>query len=187
MPPIEPHWEELTWSWARSTGRHASDAKLEAAAKAAWPYALLCAWSYLNDRDAAHDLMDYAVRKTDDYLGRHPSLSDQKLVGQLKSHTRRRAKQIAHRQSREIAFGLLPELEHLLAAPADAEERVIAGELLSRLSPVTRAVFKRRDLGFTWREIAAELELDHTVVRRAYFRELESLLRSLSHSGESPR
>jgi len=31
------------------------------------------------------------------------------------------------------------------------------------------------------------LELDHTVVRRAYFRELKSLLRSVSWSGESPR
>lgn len=39
--------------------RHpASDQKLEIAAKAAWPYALLCSWSYLNDLAAAHDLMD---------------------------------------------------------------------------------------------------------------------------------
>ena len=187
MPPSEPHWEELTWSWACSTGHRTSDQKMEPAAKAAWPYALLCAWSYMNDRDAAHDLMEHAVRKADEYLGRHPDLPDQKLLGHLKSCIRRRAKQIARRQRREIAFGLLPELEHMVVGPSNAEQQVIAGELLARMSPVNQTVFTRRDLGYTWREIAAELELDHTVVRRAYFRELKSLLRSVSPSGESPR
>jgi len=187
MPPSEPQWEELTWSWAYATGHRTSDQRLEPAAKAAWPYALLCAWSYLNDRDAAHDLMEHAVCKAGEYLARHPDLPDQKLVGHLKSFLRRRAKQIARSRRREIASGLLPELEHLLVGSSDAEEQTIAKEMLARLSPVTQVVFKRRDFGYTWREIAAELELDHTVLRRAYFRELKSLLRSVSPSGESPR
>ena len=187
MPPSESHWEELTWSWAWSTGRRTSDQKLEPAAKAAWPYALLCAWSYLNDRDAAHDLMDHAVHKADEYLARHPDVADQKLVAHFKSFIRRRAKQIARKESHEIAYGLLPDLEHLLFRSPDVEQRVIAGEMLTRLSPVAQFVLDRRDQGYSWRQIAAGLELDHTVVRRAYFRELKSLLRSLSRSGESPR
>jgi len=187
MPPSEPQWEDLTWSWACSTGHSTADQKMEPAAKAAWPYALLCAWSYINDRDAAHDLIEHAVRKADEYLDRHPDLPEQKLVGHLKSLIRRRAKQIAHSRRREIAFGLLPDLEHLLAGSSDAEQQLIAKEMLARMSPVTKVVFKRRDFGYTWREIAAELELDHTVLRRAYFRELKSLLRSVSPSGESSR
>jgi hypothetical protein len=187
MPPSEPHWEELTWSWAWSTGRRASDQRLEPAAKAAWPYALLCAWTYLNDRDLAHDLMDHAVRKADEYLGRHPNLPDEKLVGHFKGFIRRRAKQIVRKRSREIAYGLLPDLEHLLVGSSGLEQRVIAREMLARLSPFIQTVIDRRDLGYTWRQIAAEMELDHTVVRRAYIRELESLLRSVSQSGESPR
>ncbi|MGB6133628.1 MAG: hypothetical protein WBG54_17740 [Acidobacteriaceae bacterium] len=187
MPPSESHWEELTWSWAWSTGRRTSDQKLEPAAKAAWPYALLCAWSYLNDRDAAHDLMDHAVRKADEYLARHPDVADPKLVAHFKSFIRRRAKQIARKHSREIAYGLLPDLEHLLFGLPDVEQRVIADEMCGRLSPVAQFVFDRRDQGYTWRQIGAGLQLDHTVLRRAYFRELKSLLRSLSRSGESPR
>jgi hypothetical protein len=37
-------------------------------------------------------------------------------------------------------------------------------------------------LGYSWREIADSLEMDHTVVRRAYFREVETLLNELSRS-----
>jgi len=187
MPPSESHWEELTWSWAWSTGHRASDQKLEPAAKAAWPYALLCAWSYLNDRDAAHDLMDHAVRKANEYFDRHPEVADQKLVAHFKSFIRRRAQQMARKQSHEIAYGLLPDLEHLLIGSSNVEQRVIADEMFARLSPVTQFVLNRRHLGYTWREVAVELEVDHTVIRRAYFRELKSLLRSVSRSGESPR
>ena len=187
MPPSEPHWEELTWSWAWSTGRRTSDQKLEPAAKAAWPYALLCAWAYLNDRDSAHDLMDHAVQNAADYLDRHPEVPDWKLTARIKSMLRRRAKQIAHKHRLEISCGSLFDIEHLLIEPPNLEQRSIAGELVSRLSPVMQSVHNQRHFGYTWREIAAELELDHTVVRRAYFRELKSLLRSVSPSGESPR
>lgn len=85
MLPTDPRWEELTWSWAWSTGHHTSDRKLEPAAKTAWPYALLCAWSYLNDRDFAHDLMDHAVRNTAEYLARHPDSPEWKLIARMKS------------------------------------------------------------------------------------------------------
>ena len=187
MPPMEPHWEDLTWSWAWSTGHVASDQKLEPAAKAVWRYALLCAWTYLNDGDQAHDLMEHAVRNADDYLSRHPDSTEQKLTARIRSVIRRRAKQIAHRQRREVPSGSLLDLEHLLASGGEVEESAIAGELFSRLSPFAQSVLNRREFGYTWREIAAELDLDHTVVRRAYFRELQSFLRSLSRSGEPPR
>jgi DNA-binding NarL/FixJ family response regulator len=187
MPPSEPHREELTWSWAWSTGRRTSDQRLEPAAKAAWSYALLCAWVYLNDRDYAHDLMDHAVQNAAGYLGRHPESPDWKLIARIKSVLRRRAKQIAHKHRLEIPSGSLRDLEGLLIEPSNLEQRSIASELVSRLSPIVQSVHNQRQLGYTWREIAAELELDHTVVRRAYFRELKSLLRSVSPSGESPR
>ena len=187
MPPMEPHWEDLTWSWAWSTGHAASDQKLEPAAKAAWPYALLCAWTYLNDGDEAHDLMEHAVRNTGEYFARHPDSTELKLTVRIRSVIRRRAKQIAHQRRREVASGSLLELEHLRASDGKVEESAIANELSSRLSQFAQSVLSRREFGYTWREIAAQLDLDHTVVRRAYFRELQSLLRSLSLPGEPPR
>src|SRR5260370_38086934 len=82
-------WQELTWSWAFSTGHHASDQKLAAAAEAAWPYALLYAWTYLNDHDAAHDLMDHAIENTRNYAGRHADFSVEKLKWRMKSTLKR--------------------------------------------------------------------------------------------------
>src|SRR5271163_2342810 len=81
MQPQGRIWQELTWSWAYSTGHPASDQRLEAAAKVAWPYALLCAWTYLNDHAAAHDLMDHAVQNAFDYLGRHTECPDKSSLG----------------------------------------------------------------------------------------------------------
>jgi DNA-directed RNA polymerase specialized sigma24 family protein len=187
MPPTEPSWEELTWSWAGSLRHRTSDQKLAPAAKAAWPYALLCASTYLNDQDVAHELMEQAVQKAGDYLSRHPDISVLKLAGQVRNGIRRRAGQIARKKGREISLGSLSDLQHLCAEASEVEQRAIAKELFSRLSPFAQSVLNRRWMGYRWREIATELEIDHTVVRRAYFRELKSLLRSVSPSGESPR
>jgi len=186
-PPMEPHWEDLTWSWAWSTGHANFDQKLESAAKAAWPYAQLCAWIYLNDGHAAHDMMEHAVHNAGEYFIRHPDSTEQKLTARIRSVVRRRAKQLAHQQRRETPSGSLLDLEHLRASDGEVEESAIANELFSRLSPFAQNVLNRREFGYTWREIAAELDLDHTVVRRAYFRELQSFLRSLSRPGEPPR
>jgi hypothetical protein len=79
------------------------------------------------------------------------------------------------------------DMEQFLTGQLNAEERIYAGELLSRLTPFAQSIVNWRWHGYTWREIAGELEMDHTAVRRAYLRELESLLQSLSRSGESSR
>ena len=95
MPPKCSIGQGLTWSWAYSTGHPASDQRLDAAAKAAWSYAVLCAWTYLNDLDSAHDLMDLAVQKAAGYAARHPDSPPNKLTTRIKSALRRRAKQLA--------------------------------------------------------------------------------------------
>jgi hypothetical protein len=187
MAPSGPSWEELTWSWAYSTGHQASDQKLETAAKAAWSYSVLCAWTYLSDHDASSDLMEHAVRNASRYVTRHPDSPSDKLIARIKSVIRRRAKQLAARRNRELAYGSMLDMEQFLTGQLNAEERIYAGELLSRLTPFAQSIVNWRWHGYTWREIAGELEMDHTAVRRAYLRELESLLQSLSRSGESSR
>lgn len=184
MPPRGRSWEELTWSWAYSTGHPASDQMLEAAAKAAWPYAMLCAWTYLNDHDAAHDLMDHSVQNASDYITRHPDSPTDKMTARIKSMIRRRAKQLAAKKSREVLSGSLSDLEYLYSGQSDAEQRVYANELFGRLSPFGQSIVRWRWVGYTWREIAKQLDMDHTAVRRAYFREMGLLLQDLSPSGD---
>jgi len=187
MPPKGHRWKYLTWSWACSTGDPASDQALESAAQAAWLYALLCAWTFLNDQDAAYDLMDHAVQNASAYCTRHPDALSEKLIARMKSVLRRRARQLAARQGRELSYGSLLDLESLYAGQPEVEQQVMANEMFARLSPFAQSVVRRRWLGYTWREIAKQLGLDFSVVRRAYFRELELLLRNLSRSGDSPQ
>jgi DNA-binding NarL/FixJ family response regulator len=177
----------LTWSWAYSTGHPASDQRLDAAAKAAWSYAVLCAWTYLNDQDSAHDLMDHAVQKVAGYAEHHPDSSPKKLTGHIKSAIRRRAKQLAAARSRELSYGSLFALEKLYIGQPEAEQRVFANEILARLSPFAQSIAKWRAVGYSWREIARQLQMDHTAIRRAYFREIEAMLKSLSQPGDFPR
>ena len=115
MPLNGRIWQELTWSWAYSTGHPASDQKLEAAAKAAWSYSLLCAWTYLDDHESAADLMDHAVQNAFRYFERHPESTAEKLLARIKSVIHRRAKQLATKRSRELSSGSMADMEALLA------------------------------------------------------------------------
>jgi DNA-directed RNA polymerase specialized sigma24 family protein len=187
---MQPHgriWQELTWSWAYSTGHPASDQRLEAAAKAAWPYALLCAWTYLNDHAAAHDLMDHAVQKAFEYLGRHTDCPDKKLAWRIKGVIKRRARQQSTKKNREIQYGSLLDLEKMYVDQPEIEQSIYANELFARLSPFAQSIVRWRWLGYSWRKIAKHFDMDHTAVRRAYFREMESLVQALSRSGDLSR
>ena len=126
MPPKGRIWQELTWSWAFSTGHLASDQKLAAAAEAAWPYALLYAWTYLNDHDAAHDLMDHAIENTRDYAGRHADFPVEKLEWRMKSTLKRRAQQQAAKRRFEVQSGSLADFDNLLVCQPEAEQQVYA-------------------------------------------------------------
>jgi hypothetical protein len=107
--------------------RHqASDQKLEAAAKAAWSYSLLCARTYLNDHDAARELMDHSVQNASRYIARHPEAPPETLVARIKSVIRRRAKQLWTRRSRELPVGSMFDMESLLAGEPEAETSIFA-------------------------------------------------------------
>ena len=62
----------------------------------------------------------------------------------------------------------------------EIEERVYVNELLAQLSPFATSIVHWRWLGYSWREIAKQFGMDHTAVHRAYFRELQSVVQSLS-------
>ena len=148
------------------------------------PARFMFARPYLNDQDAAHELMEHAVHNASQYVVRHPDAPPEKLVARIKSVIRRRARQLSAKRSRELSFGSMLDMESLLAGEMEAEKGVFAIELLSQMSPFARAIVNRRWNGYTWREIARELDMDHTAVRRAYLRELESVLQGLSRSGD---
>ena len=187
MPPNGRSWQVLTWSWACTTGHPASDQVLEAAANAAWPCALLCAWTFLNDSHVAHDLMDYAIRNATEYIARHPNASSGKVTARVKSEIRREAKRLAFKQRRECPNGLGADFETVCAAQPEIEQRMYASEIFAKLSPFAQGIINRRWLGYSWREIGRDLEMDYSEVRKAYFRELGLLLENLSRPGESPK
>ena len=107
-----------------------------------------------------------------------------KLASRIKSVIKRRAQQQSAKRRLEIPHGSLIDMEKLYIGQPEAEQRVYGRELLERLSPVAQSIVKWRALGYSWRTIAEELEMDHTAVRRAYIREMELLLHDLSQPGE---
>ena len=129
--------------------------------------------------------MDHAVHNAVDYIGRHPDPLQDKLTARIKSVIRRRAQQLEAKSSRELSYGSLADLEPIYAEQPEIEQRVYANELLTLLSPFANSIVHWRWLGYSWREIAKQFDMDHTAVRRAYFRELESVLQNLSRSGDS--
>lgn len=131
--------------------------------------------------------MDRAVHNASDYLGRHPDAPVEILKARIKSVLRRRAKQLAAKRSRELSHGSLADLEQMYSGRPEIEQRVYACEVLAQLSPFANSIVHWRWLDYSWREIAKELGMDHTALRRAYFRELESVVRSLSRPGASPQ
>lgn len=187
MPPNGRSWQALTWSWACTTGHPASDQVLEAAANAAWPYAVLCAWTFLNDHDAAHELMDHAIQNATEYITRHPNVSSVKVSARVKSEIRRQAKHLARRQNREHPNGSAIDFEAICACQPDTEQHIYAREIFARLPPFAQEIVNRRWHGYSWREIGRDLEMDYSEVRKAYFRELGELLRNLSCPGDSSK
>lgn len=147
MTPNGRTWQVLTWSWACSTGNPASDQVLEAAANAAWPYALLCAWTYLNDQDSAHDLMDHAIQNVTRYIARNLDAPPGKLTARMKSQLRRRAKQLAAKRAREIPSGSIADLEHLLTTRPEIEQGIYANELLQLECPALFVPVEVRETG----------------------------------------
>ena len=103
----------------------------------------------------------------------------------MKSQLRRRAKQLAAKRAREILFGSIADLEHLLTTRPEIEQEIYANELFEQLSPFAQSIAHYLWLGYSWRAMERTLEIDHTTLRRAYFRELESLLEDLSRPGGS--
>jgi DNA-directed RNA polymerase specialized sigma24 family protein len=127
--------------------------------------------------------MDHAIHTASEYMRDHADVLAEHLVVRLKDIIRSRAKRIAAKSSREVSLGSLSELEKMLAVPPQAEQMAIASELFGRLSPFTQSVVRWRLLGYSWREIGQQLEMHHTAIRRAYLRELESLLESVPLRG----
>ena len=74
-----------------------------------------------------------------------------------------------------------------MGSQPEIEQRIYARQIFTRLSPFAQAVVNRRWLGYSWREIGRDLEMDYSEVRKAYFRELGLLLENLSRPGESPK
>src|SRR6201996_8400293 len=107
-------WQVMTWSWACSTGHPASDRILEAAANAAWPYAQLCAWTFMNDDHVAHDLMEHAIKNAAQYIARNPDVIARKVNARVKSEVRREAKRLAAKRQRESPSGSALDFDSVL-------------------------------------------------------------------------
>ena len=155
------------------------DATLRAACTLAWPYALYCATRFHRDVHVAHELMDEALPKAEQYILRSGRERELKQVCyRLLSLVKRLSKQ--RLRHAELPAGLLSDLEHIthqLGTSTPQEASAYLNQLLSRMSPQTRQIIHWRAAGHSFRQIAKELRCDHATIIRAYNRELRELVR----------
>lgn len=155
------------------------DATLRAACTLAWPYALYCATRFHRDIHVAHELMDEALPKAEQYILRSGRERELKPVCyRLLSLVKRLSKQRLRRA--ELPAGLLSDLEQItqqLGTSTPQEASAYLNQLLSRMSPQTRQIIHWRAAGHSFRQIAKELHSDHATIIRAYNRELRELVR----------
>ena len=155
------------------------DATLRAACTLTWPYALYCATRFHRDIHVAHELMDEALPKAEQYIlrsGRERELKQvcYRLLSLVKRLSRQRLRHA------ELPAGLLSDLEqitHQLGTSTPQEASAYLNQLLSRMSPQTRQIIHWRAAGHSFRQIAKELHSDHATIIRAYNRELRELVR----------
>jgi RNA polymerase sigma factor (sigma-70 family) len=187
MATRSPLDKDRMWSWITPTSSSETNGMLKAAAAEVWPYALWCAWTYLHDREAAFDLMDRAIENTAGYASRlNDSANEQRFVWRMKSVLSRLAKQEARKHRLEVPYGLLVDLEYAQsqyqAEVPKVEQAVETKDILRRLSPEARNILKWTAMGYSWRQIANHLGVDRMTLRRAYDKEITTVLESLRDS-----
>ena len=141
--------------------------QLLSAVESTWPFAHMTAWSYLHDEAQAAEIIEEALEKVRAYaLASSPAPTTQKLTARLHSQIRRIAKQRANR-IKEEPIGSLDDLDSLLQPHfSDPSEQLFLEQVLAELTPRARDVAGWLQMGYSWREIGATFDLDHSSLRR---------------------
>ena len=160
--------------------------QLLSAVESTWPFAQMTAWSYLHDEAQTAEILEEALDKVRAYAIRSsPAPTTQKLTARLHSQIRRIAKQRANR-IKEEPLGSLVDLDSLLQPHFDdPSEQVFLERVLTELSPRARDVAAWLQMGYSWREIGATFEIDHSSLRRAFKREGAAALLKLKNANRS--
>lgn len=164
------------WRWASTLDR-AQKERLLQAIEANRPFARVTAWSYLHDEQLSGELIERALESVQNFAAATaPTPSVEKLTARLRSQIRRVAKQM-RRRVKEDHEGSLRDLE--LLAPSENPnpiEFLFLEEVVKLLSPEAKEIASYIRLGYTWREIGADLGVDYSTLRKAFRREADAAL-----------
>lgn len=176
---------DVLWKWEDSLDE-ALRQQLLSAVESTWPFAHMTAWSYLHDEAQAAEIVEEALEVVRAYAIRSsPAPTTQKLTARLRSQIRRIGKQRANR-IKEEPIGSLDDLDSLLQPHFhDPWEQVFLEQVLAELTPRARDVAAWLQMGYSWREIGATFELDHSSLRRAFKREGAAALLKLRNANRN--
>lgn len=164
--------------WYLGSPDPAIDQLFRRACALAWPYAIYCAKRYHRDADFAYDLMDAAVENAERYYSRFEGeRTALQLSYRIFSVIKRLSKQRANRN--EVAVGALSDLEvfaRSFAAKSNVEQDAIIRQIIQRMSDRTRMIYRWREAGASWRQIADELGVDRITLWRQVRNEIRGLL-----------
>jgi DNA-directed RNA polymerase specialized sigma24 family protein len=188
MEKSDPYseWVILSTKEGKTDTTDALDEELLAAAREAWPHALAHARRELSDRIAAPDrtalaaeIWERVLRSVSRTLqhspDRRPAVQD--LQAYLMGAFHLRFNRVLRREQRRLdTFELLPstfDLEKFESA-RDAEwvrcleQDITVKAVLARMDEVTRRMWKGRQAGFSWKEIAREFGITERHAKRKF-------------------
>ena len=173
--------------WYLGSPDPAIDQLFRRACALAWPYAIYCAKRYHRDPDFAYDLMDAAVDNAERYYERFEGKRTALQISyRIFSVIKRLSKRRANRN--EVAVGALSDVEVFarnFAARSNIEQDAIMRQILERMSDRTRMIYRWREAGASWRQIAEELGADRITLWRQTRNEIRGLLELESATNDS--
>ncbi len=160
--------------------------QLLSAVESTWSFAHMTAWTYLHDEAQAAEIVEEALEVVSAYALRSvPAPTTRKLTARLHSQVRRLVKQRANR-IKEESIGSVVDLDSLLQPGLDhPAEQMFLERILAELTPRARDVARWLQMGYSWREIGATFNIDHSSLRRAFIKEGAAALLKLRGANRS--
>jgi DNA-directed RNA polymerase specialized sigma24 family protein len=149
-------------------------ADVRAAAHKVWNQVCVNVRRILGDKSEAPELLEKAIESSSRYLDRY-NIPPHDPSGLLLRAVDRLAHPLARRRGRVQAVGSTSELAEILKAPEwseEADRRIFLERLVLGLKDQNRVVLRLRIEGYEWTEIADMLNLDPSVVRKRFWRDI---------------
>lgn len=174
---------QVEW-WDREFTEHGEQirADVRMAAQEIWERARRKAESTLGDDSEAAELMEMAVAKASENLNKKdPCDSSHNVNGLVMVIFSRELNRLAAKRRRVESAGTSLDLDRELQprSDGDLDRKIDQAKILEQLSAKARLIWKFRNQGYDWQEVAARIGVSSGAARTLFWRDLRKAIHAL--------